>query len=1252
MSRLTLSLLGSFEATLDNHALTKFRTNKVQALLIYLAVKATTRPATRYRREALMEFLWPGLPLKSAQENLRQTLYQLRKTIPELSAKDNVEPVPFLLTDRQFVQLNPAYHFELDVAIFTGLLKGKALPKDLEQAVALYRGDFLADFYLPDSDEFEAWAANQRAVLSYQMLDALDRLTTMFIEHQIYDKAETYARQQLEIDSLQENAHRQLMTILARNGRRSQALAQYETLYQLLADELGVEPSAETAALYERIREGELDLASPPVPPGPLQPPPSVFFSRNTTDPEKTVFVGRKRELAQLDQQLELMLTGQGQVAFITGGAGRGKTALLAEFARRAQQALPDLLVAGGNCNAYAGVGDPYLPFREVMELLTGDVEARLAANAMTRDQAHRLWQLTPRTIELLLEHGPHLFNIFIAGKALLSRAKAAVADTAIITQLQDLVESWRPTGLEQSGLFSEYTDFLRHLTEERPLLLTLDDLHWADEASLGLLFHLGRRLEGSRLFIIGAYRPAELVHGRESQPHPLQKVLNEFQQSFGNILIDLTTADQSDGRGFIDALLDSKPNHLGEPFRQAFFQQTGGHPLFAVELLRELQSSGSLVQDEAGQWVETDTIVWQTMPTRIEAVIAQRLGHLDDALRHILRIASVEGERFTIEVIAQVTGLNRRELVDRFSRELVKRHHLLTAQGMERVEDGGQSLSFYRFRHHLFQVYLYQSLDNIERVYQHEAVGNALETLYGEQTDEIATHLARHFEMAGHTAKAITYLWRAGERAIRLSAYEEAIDSLRRGLSWCNALPETSKNAQQKLDLLLSLGEATRKAGQFEESLAIFQQAAGVARAWRLPEALVRVALGYEESRWRFNLPAAPSALLLEEALNALDQTETLLRVWVWVNLARARMAISPPEEFAAMAQQALEMARRINDPVALFEALYLIVRSDRRPEKSAERLAMLEEMLQLSQALDDKERIYDTYGFRLQEFMEMGDMASFEMDYNLVSPLARKLKQPFYNYYSALIPVTQAMFAGRFAEAEKAAQDALEIGQQMRVENVDGVYGMQMFSIRREQGRLPELAPLMRLLSRQNVAAAWRPGLALLYSELDMQPEVQQEFEALAADDFAALPRDAMWITIIAYLAEVCAYLEDEKRAAILYEYLLPYDGRTIAIGFLSFCYGAAARYLGILAATLKRWSEAEGHFESALEMNARIGARPWLAHTQYQYAVVLLACGHDEDRDKACSLLSEALSTAQEFGMKTLLKKIKAIQSDHVL
>jgi tetratricopeptide (TPR) repeat protein len=216
-----------------------------------------------------------------------------------------------------------------------------------------------------------------------------------------------------------------------------------------------------------------------------------------------------------------------------------------------------------------------------------------------------------------------------------------------------------------------------------------------------------------------------------------------------------------------------------------------------------------------------------------------------------------------------------------------------------------------------------------------------------------------------------------------------------------------------------------------------------------------------------------------------------------------------------------------------------------------------------------------------------------------------------------------------------------------------VEGIYGIQMFTIRREQGRLGEVAALVKLFVEQHPATAvWRPGLALIYSELGLREEARHEFEILAEKDFTDLPQDAMLATCITYLSEVCAFLGDADRAASLYRLLFPYTGRNIMVGYLTLFYGAADHYLGILAATMSHWEEAERHFQDAITMNARMEAIPWLAHTQHQYAAMLLARGNAGDRGRAMSILDEALETACELGMKSLGAKVEALKRDNRL
>ncbi|MFB0534285.1 MAG: AAA family ATPase, partial [Anaerolineae bacterium] len=668
-----------------------------------------------------------------------------------------------------------------------------------------------------------------REQIARQVSSALHHLAATYGQRGQYEQAQSCAWRQVELEPWDEAAHQQLMRTLALSGQRSAALAQYETCRRLLAEELGVEPGKETTRLYEQIRDGELKAPVPfPARPPDLVAEPPPFLDEELVEVERPVFVARQRELAQLDGFLDLALAGQGRVVFVTGEAGSGKTALVQEFTRRAQEAHAELIVASGNCNAYTGIGDPYLPFREILGLLTGDVEARWAAEAMTGEHARRLWNTLPLAAQALVEAGPDLIDTFVPRAALLERAMTYAPGRADwLTRLDELVER-KPLrlaqdvatgpgmpGPQQSDLFEQYTRVLKALARQALLVLVVDDLQWADLGSISLLFHLGRQLAGSRILIVGAYRPEEVASGRDGARHPLEPVVNEFQRDFGDITVNL---GQAESRDFVEAFLDSEPNRLGAAFREMLYRQTRGHPLFTIELLRGLQEQRDLVQDPEGRWVEGPALDWETLPARVEAVIAERIGRLAEPLQAALRVASVEGEVFTAEVVAQVRAADEREVVGRLSGELDRRHRLVRAQGIQRMDGqrpsagSGQRLSRYRFRHILFQRYLYNSLDEVERAHLHEAVGNTLEALYEDQTEAmaaIAGQLAWHFQEAGIAEKAISYLRQAGQRAVQLSAYQEGIAHLTRGLELLMALPDSPERAQQELALQLALGMA-----------------------------------------------------------------------------------------------------------------------------------------------------------------------------------------------------------------------------------------------------------------------------------------------------------------------------------------------------------------------------------------------------------------------------------------------------------
>ncbi len=824
MPRLALYLLGLPRIEREGVAI-KLDRRKAIALLAYLAVTGRS-----HRRDSLVNLLWPDLDSVQGRAALRRTLQALS------AALDG----DWLDADREEIGLKPGRDLWVDMLHFRRCLEECATHGHpaaqtcptcealLAEAVTLVCGEFLSGFGLKDSLNFDDWQLLQAEALRQELAGALERLVHWHSAQREFDTALAYARRRLALDPLDEAAHRQMMCLYTWSGRRSAALRQYDECVALLREQLGVPPQDATRQLHEELQA----CHPPPLPtaPGSIVELPS--FLREEQRAERPVFVAREHELAQLDAYLRLALTGRGQVVFVTGDPGSGKTALMQEFSRRAQEAHAGALggscgpglgqagrgvvVATGNCNAYTGIGDPYLPFREILELMNGDVEARWAAGTITRDHASRLWHMLPLTARTLVEAGPDLIDTFVSRTALLERARSYTRDRAdwLISLEQRGERQPSSSGLpgpQQTDLFEQYTRVLQILARQVPLLLVVDDLQWADLGSISLLFHLGRHLAGSRILIVGAYRLEEVSAGRDGKRHPLEPLVNEFQRIFGDITVSL---DQAESRDFLEALLDSEPNRLGIAFRDMLYRQTRAHPLFTIELLRGLQERGDLIRNSAGQWVEGTSLDWDTLPARVEAAIRERIGRLPGQLQAALQVASVEGEVFTVEVVTRVLETDERTMVKRLSSELDRRHRLVRAEAIERLES--RRISRYRFRNYLLQRYVYESLDQVERTYLHEAVGSTLETLYQGQAGEIAVQLARHFQEAGIPEKAISYLHQAGEKAVRLSAYQEGINHLTRALALLDALPDRPERARKELELCLAFGFASQGLGRY----------------------------------------------------------------------------------------------------------------------------------------------------------------------------------------------------------------------------------------------------------------------------------------------------------------------------------------------------------------------------------------------------------------------------------------------------
>jgi adenylate cyclase len=908
-------------------AVPRFRSRRTVALLGYLVAERRA-----VARDFLAALFWPDEATAKGRSNLRRELHNLAQILPDCWE-----------LDRQAVAFAPSS----DVAIDLDTVLQLEAEERWQEAAKLLGGDFLEGLYLDDNPEFENWLLGERERWRGRAEAVLTRVSEGQMQRGHYVDALDHTRRLLQLAPWNEKAHRQAMRLLAWTGQRGAALRQFKICKRALWEELGVRPAGETVALWQMIQAGALDL--------PPQLPAFLTEEGARREVDQRLFVARERELAQLDSFFKGTLAGQGRVIFITGGPGRGKTALLDAFTRQAMEAHPDLLVASGNCNAYSDVGDPYLPFRDVMAMLTGDVEAKWDAGAITRDHAQRLWAALPLVVQALLNHGPHLLDVLVPGVALLRRATIAEqAGAPWLSRLREQVSREGTTSkeVEQSYLFQQVTNVLRAVACAQPLLLILDDIQWADAASISLLFHLGRRLGGtdSRLLIACAYRPEEVATDRAGERHTLARVLSELKRTFGDVWLDLGQVDRREGHRFLDALLDAEPNRLAEGFRAALFQRTEGHPLYTVELLHAMQERGDLVQDKDGCWIEGSALDWEALPARVEAVLEERIGRLDPELQQTLTIASVEGEVFTAQVVAQVREMAERPLLHRLSQELQGRHRLVREQ--EEVQTGQGRISRYRFGHALFQDYVYKQLGQGERRLLHGEVAAALERLYAGRLDEMAVQLAHHFQQAGDDDHAFPYLTLAAERASRLYANDEAIAHYSRAIE---VAEKACVDAASVIRLYLGRGLVGQTLGDFDGALADYESALQLADSAGEPAA--------ERLNWR---------ALIE-----------LGRLWTARDYDRAH------DHF----QRALGLASRLGDPKVLAENLNWLGNWHLNAENPPAAIAHHQEALVIFEGAGDRRGLATTLDLLGIASLLGGDITAMVEYYDRAIPLFREM-------------------------------------------------------------------------------------------------------------------------------------------------------------------------------------------------------------------------------------------------------------------
>jgi DNA-binding SARP family transcriptional activator/tetratricopeptide (TPR) repeat protein len=787
-----------------------------------------------------------------------------------------------------------------------------------------------------------------------------------------------------------------------------------------------------------------------------------------------------------------------------------------------------------------------------------------------------------------------------------------------MLPELRELLpDVGEPPSLDPEGarfsLFEATASFLREAGEAQPLVLVLDDLHAADVPSLLLLRFLAQQPAEMRVMVLAIHRDPELA-----PDHPLAARLTELTRNATQSL-RLRGLPEADVTRFIAASQELEPS---AGLAAAIHRKTEGNPLFVGEVLRLLAAEGRL-----------------EIPASVREVIARRLRHLSDDCKRVLTLASVLGREFELDALVRVSERELDEVLELLDEAI--------AAGV--VGEVPGSHGRLRLAHVLIRDTLYDELPAIERLRLHAQVGEALEGLYANDLDPHLTELAHHFDAAlpaGDAAKATEYARRAGDRAARLLAYEEA------GRLYAIAIEIVETHGAgdpiEQSELLLRLGDVQARAGDVVPAKETFLRAAEIAREAAMAKQLARAALGYG-GRFVWSRAWGDTKLvpLLEEALAALPEEDSDLHVRLLTRLAAGpyRDTLSP-ESREVMSQAAVDMARRLGRPAALAYALDGRYGANWGPDVLVNRLAISNELIAVARAAGDAERAYAGYDSRYIALLEFGDLPAAHQAHEAGAELANQLRQPAQLWDSSVRRAQLALFEGRFEEAEGAIREGLEIGLPVQSANAQLAFDLQLYGLRREQGRLAEVVDVVeQAVDAYPAYPVWRYVLLDVFTELGLKEKAHRALAASAAKNYPKY-LEMQWLYAMSVLPEVCRYLEDAEAAADVYERLRPYPWRNAVLP-RELCRGSVSRGLGICAATMFRWDAAARHFEDALAMNTEMGARPWLAHTQYDYALMLLARGEPGDRVRAEELLTWATTIGQELGMTALVDKVRALR-----
>ncbi len=1171
--RTRVQLCGRLSVEVDGAQLAdRLRGKQVPLLLAYLLLNRSRHVG----RDELIGALWPDRAPVSQDGALRTLLSRLRSALGSAA---------LLGRDELILDLPDPVWIDLEAAA-AGLERAQRALElgDHRAAWALAQVplNIAGRGLLPGTQAI--WLEPRRRELEdirLQALEVVGRAGLVLGGRQL-GSVQRAARSLIDIEPYRESGYVLLMQGLAAEGNIAEGLRVFDSLRTLLRDELGTMPSPETIAVHERLlhpddryqrrRAGDPSAESS-----------SIALPAELRARDQAPLIGRDAELRQLRRwamgrsESESSPSSR-RVVLLTGDPGIGKSRLIAEIAREAHERGATVLAGRSPQEALA----PYQPFVEALRhyVLSAELDD---LRASAREYGAELAPLAPELQRRLPE----------------------------LTQRREgepLSERYR--------LFEAFIGLLTEVSSTAPVLLVLDDLHWADRPTLLLLRHVARAAALQQVLVLGAYRSTE------TPSEGFSEALAELSRDRLVSQIDLAGLTEKETAELVAAMVGRAPSRsLG----RALHEQTEGNPFFVEEIVRQLR--GARVEiDRAGR----GELQRAGVPQGVRDVITRRLGQLDAGATECLRAASAIGRDFAVPLLERVVSLDEDEFLAGVD----------AAIDAGLIVDAASPPSSCSFSHALIRETLYEGMSAPRRARLHRRIAEALEES-GAEDDRHLLALALHFTRAAsaeNAEKAIDYATRAGRQATSLLAHEEAAGHYQRALEVQEQFEPKARAL--RCELLLLRGEAQMRAGERPPAWQALREAAGIATALGDNASVARAAIGASH-RYVQQPGVIDEELiaLLEQALEVIAGERTIARIQLLTRLCGALYFAPGRARMHELSAEAMEIADELEDPTAQAYAYAAVRRANWVPGRLPERLSASTSMLTCARAAEDLELELQAHGWLIVDLLEQGDIDAVDAQLEAFAAGAERLRQPLYLWTAAVWRAMRAMLAGRLEEAERLAQDAFTLGAATEHFTAAHYYAIQVFLLRREQGRLDELlGPAREFAATLPAVPAWRAVFAWLQGELGQTEEALSAFDALAADGFSQLPQDGNWIAALCVLTELCVDLGDARRAESLYPMLLPFGDLNVTVALAIGCLGSAHRYLGLLAAISGRREQAVAHFEQAIEANAGLQAPVILAHTQLDLAE-LLASGSS----RAAELTSAAAATAEALELPTVRRRL---------